>query len=84
VFAKWHEIQAGPRPVARFRDDQRGGTSIEYGLIVAALSVGIIWSFSSISSMIDDTLGSASLSLSERAAGGGGGQSGGKPDSARN
>ncbi len=73
MMAKWLKIPAGPRTC--FDRDERGAVSIEYGLLVAALSVGIIWSFSSISGAIEDTLSTASLSLSERAGGNSGGGS---------
>ena len=52
-----------------FDADDRGATSIEYGLIARALSIGIIWGLSSLSDSFDDSMNDISGALEKRVAG---------------
>jgi Flp pilus assembly pilin Flp len=54
-----------------FGADDRGATSIEYGLIAGALSIGIIWGLSSLSDRFDDSMTDVSGALEKRVAGSG-------------
>jgi pilus assembly protein Flp/PilA len=53
---------------SRFMNDESGATAIEYGLIAAIVSVGIIASLKSVSTSLQTTFGSVSTQLDTAAA----------------
>ncbi|KIQ04693.1 pilus assembly protein [Agrobacterium tumefaciens] len=55
---------------ARFMKDESGATAIEYGLIAALISVGIITGASTIGSSLSRVFGDISTKISTSGAGG--------------
>jgi pilus assembly protein Flp/PilA len=49
--------------VSRFMTDESGATAIEYGLIAAIVSVGIIAALGKVSKSLNSTFGSVSSAL---------------------
>lgn len=49
--------------VSRFMTDESGATAIEYGLIAAIVSVGIITALGKVSKSLNGTFGSVSTAL---------------------
>jgi pilus assembly protein Flp/PilA len=55
--------------LAKFKDDESGATAIEYGLIAALISVGIIAAVSALSGELTATFGRIEDALKPPAAG---------------
>ncbi len=49
--------------ISRFRKDESGATAIEYGLIAAIISVGIITALGSVKDSLNSTFNSVSTAL---------------------
>ena len=52
--------------VSRFMNDESGATAIEYGLIAALVSVGIIGALSTLRDELQGTFGDISTEMSNR------------------